>query len=276
MKLHELLKVPSIELIEPDFESLVSTQYTDEILLEIGTEAKIVINEQEWPILLALKNEECWKCSIFILRPPVVDLIDKFEYVGGEVLKYDTEIIMKAVREYYIDMICASVPCAIEDFSSKRAEDVKDLIKEIWGEGQGEMCIDCGCGSGMGALALRNLGFSPVCYDNDPSLLHLGVETGRLKADESMCIDARYASFYSPRCRYGLALMAGSISAYTSHIWKDILEELIGQCQNVIVTVESENEAQTVKSWAEALEKKVTLKENERDGFYDRWVCIIS
>lgn len=274
MKLHELLGIPSIELIEPDFESLVSTQYTDEILLETGSEAIIVINEREWPIFLALRNGDCWRGSVFILRPPVADLIDKFGDIGGEYLKIDTETMMKAVRGYYMDKVYAMVPTAIEDYSVSRSDDVVELINEIWGPGNGELCIDCGCGSGMGAVALKKLGYSPICYDNDPSLLCLGIETGRLQREETICIDARYASFYVPRCKYGLALMAGSIGTYTAHIWKDIIEELMSLCQHLLITVESEKEARIIKEWI--TDRAVEIRENTRDGFYDRWVCIIS
>lgn len=276
MKLHELLDIPSIELIEPTFESLINEAYTDEILLETGTEAKLVVNEKGWPVLFALRSGEKWRGSVFILRPPVVEIVEKFEEIDGESLELDTEVLMRSVREYYVDLLCEDVPPAIDDFSPDRAEKVKELITEIWGEGSGEKCLDCGCGSGMGALVLRNLGYSPISYDNDASLLRLGIECERLKADETVCIDARYASFYVPRCQYGLALMAGSISMHTAHIWKDILEELTGQCQDIIVTVESEKEAQIVKEWAESSGRKTSLMENEKDGFYDHWVCLIS
>ena len=276
MKLHELLDIPSIELIEPTFESLINEAYTDEILLETGTEAKLVVNEKGWPVLFALRSGENWRGSVFILRPPVVEIVEKFEEIDGESLELDTEVLMKSVREYYVDLLCEDVPPAIDDFSPDRAEKVKELITEIWGEGSGEKCLDCGCGSGMGALVHRSLGYSPISYDNDASLLRLGIESERLKADETVCIDARYASFYVPRCQYGLALMAGSISMHTAHIWKDILEELTGQCQDIIVTVESEKEAQIVKEWAESSGRKTSLMENEKDGFYDHWVCLIS
>lgn len=276
MKLHELLDIPSIELIEPTFESLINEAYTDEILLETGTEAKLVVNEKGWPVLFALRSGENWRGSVFILRPPVVEIVEKFEEIDGESLELDTEVLMRSVREYYVDLLCEDVPPAIDDFSPDRAEKVKELITEIWGEGSGEKCLDCGCGSGMGALVLRSLGYSPISYDNDASLLRLGIESERLKADETVCIDARYASFYVPRCQYGLALMAGSISMHTAHIWKDILEELTGQCQDIIVTVESEKEAQIVKEWAESSGRKTSLMENEKDGFYDHWVCLIS
>lgn len=276
MKLHELLGIPSIELIEPTFESLINEAYTDEILLETGTEAKLVINEKGWPALFALKSGENWRGGVFILRPPVVEIIEKFEEIDGGSIELDTETLMRSVREYYMDMLCEDVPPAIEDFSPDRASKVKELLSEIWGEGFGEKCLDCGCGSGMGALILRSLGYSPVSYDNDASLLRLGIGSKRLKAEETLCIDARYASFYVPRCQYGLALMAGSISMHTAHIWKDILEELMEQCQNIIVTVESEKEAKIVKEWTESSGRKTSLMENERDGFYDRWVCLIS
>lgn len=276
MKLPELLHVPAIELIEPNFQSLISDTYTEEILLAAGKEAKLVVNEKGWPILLALKSGETWSGAVFVLRAPVIEIIEKFEGIDGETIEIDTETLIKAVREYYLDILCADVPPAIEDFSADRAEKVKSLLAEVWGNGAGENCLDCGCGSGLGAVALRSLGYTPVCCDIDPALLALGISKERLKKEETMCVDARYASCYLPPCPYGLALMAGTINDFTAHIWQEVLDELVETCEQVLITVESEKEAQMVSSWLAAEDRKITIFENERDAFYDRWVCLIS
>jgi len=163
----------------------------------------------------------------------------------------------------------------MEDFSSERASLVKRLIMDTWGEGEGEVCLDCGCGSGMGAAVLRDLGFSPLAYDNDPSLLSLGLSKGRLLPEETMLIDASMATHYVRPSEYGLALMAGTINDFTSLIWKAILKELIDLSRETMVTVESQKEADLVRTWALGSGMRARVLENQNDEFYDRWICLI-
>ena len=68
---------------------------------------------------------------------------------------------MKAIRKYYSRRLCSSVPPAIDDFSDDRAEKVVDLLSDIWPDQHGAECLDCGCGSGMGSLALRRSIYRP-------------------------------------------------------------------------------------------------------------------
>jgi len=163
----------------------------------------------------------------------------------------------------------------VEDFSPERASLVKRLLKETWGEAEGEVCLDCGCGSGMGAAVLRDLGFSSLAYDNDPSLLSLGLRRGRLLPEETMLIDASLATHYLRPSEYGLALMAGTINDYNTLVWKGILKELMDLCRETMVTVESQKEADLVRLWALGAGRKARVLENLNDAFYDRWLCLI-
>jgi hypothetical protein len=43
----------------------------------------------------------------------------------------------------------------------------------------------------------------------------------------------------------------------------------------IIVTVGTEREARMVESWARERKRKVEVLENQRDAFYDNWVCDI-
>jgi hypothetical protein len=43
-----------------------------------------------------------------------------------------------------------------------------------------------------------------------------------------------------------------------------------------LVTVETEKEAERVRRWCVAQGREVRMFENNRDPFYDRWVCTIS
>ena len=66
--------------------------------------------------------------------------------------------------------------------------------------------------------------------------------------------------------------MAGSINDFTSRMWKGIIDELLRSSEDTLITLETENEALTVKDWCSGMDKKVDVLENDRDPFYDRWV----
>lgn len=114
-----------------------------------------------------------------------------------------------------------------------------------------------------------------MAYDNDPSLLSLGLSRGRLLPEETMLIDASLATHYLRPSEYGLALMAGTINDYNTLVWKGILKELMDLCRETMVTVESQKEADLVRLWALGAGRKARVLENLNDTFYDRWLCLI-
>jgi hypothetical protein len=128
----------------------------------------------------------------------------------------------------------------------------------------------------MGSAVLREIGIDSLAYDNDPTLLALGLSKGRLVPEETMLIDATLAGHYLRPAELGLALMAGTINDFTALIWRSIIKELVDLTAETMVTVESEKEAELVKMWALGEQRKVRVFENQNDRFYDRWVCIIS
>jgi hypothetical protein len=132
------------------------------------------------------------------------------------------------------------------------------------------------CGSGLGSAALRQLGMVPIAYDNDPGLLALGMIKGRLMPEGTMCIDATRASLFAPKAPLGLILMAGSMNDFNEYVWRPIVEETLRLTGETLVTVETEKEAERVKRWCVAQGREVRMFENNRDPFYDRWVCVIS
>ena len=70
--------------------------------------------------------------------------------------------------------------------------------------------------------------------------------------------------------------MAGSINSFNEYVWKPIVTETLKLTLKTIVTVETEQEAIRVKEWCKVNGHGVKLFENNRDPFYDRWVCSIS
>lgn len=276
MKINDILGVPEITFNEPAFNLLPDEAFTGMLLGEEAEEARLVVDEQEWPVSLALLTSKGWKGSNFILRGPSMEVVEKFEQLDGEIIRTTQEEWMRATREYYsLDLLRHNQP-AMEDFSPERARLVKALIDDVWGDRVGQTCLDCGCGSGMGAAVLREAGITSLAYDNDPTLLALGLSKGRLVPEETMLIDATLAGHYVRPTELGLALMAGTINDFTALIWKSIIRELIDLASETMVTVESEKEAELVKMWALGEQRKVKVFENTNDQFYDRWVCLIT
>lgn len=274
MKVHDIMGI-NARFIEPSFEALVDESFTGIILTLPAEEARIVVDENDWPLALAVRDGGAWSAASFLLRPPVVEVVERYEELGGEVVRVTQDELMLAMREYYSLLLLNSTPMAIEDLSPDRTAKVEDLIASVWNDRRGEECMDCGCGSGMGSLALRRQGIVPLAFDNDAGLIVRGLHEGRLDPARTMCIDAALLSHYARPAPLGLALMAGTIANFTAPMWKAILGELFAMTDETLVTVESENEAETVRMWALGDGKKVEMFENERDAFYDRWVCIV-
>ncbi|MDW5562546.1 MAG: hypothetical protein SA339_04900 [Methanomassiliicoccus sp.] len=275
MKVEKIMDLPELAFNEPAFNLLPDESFTVMLLGDEASEARLLVDEQDWPLCLALLTDKGWRGTNFILRGPSLEAVEKFEQLDGEIVRTTQEEWMRATREYYsLDLMRNNAP-AMEDFSPERARLVKMLIADVWGDRKGETCLDCGCGSGMGAAVLREMGLNPLAYDNDPTLLSLGLSKGRLLPEETMLIDATLAGHYVRPAELGLALMAGTINDFTSLIWSAILHELMDLSAETMVTVESQKEADLVKMWALGEQKKVRVFENENDRFYDRWVCLI-
>lgn len=275
MKILDILGLPEVEFYEPTFNVLPDEAFTGMLLSDEAREAKLVVDDQDWPLAMALKTNKKWKATNFILRSPILEVIERFEELDGDVVRTTQEDWMRATREHYsLDLMRTTAP-AMEDYSEARADLVKGLLKDVWGGKKGSTCLDCGCGSGMGSAMLRECGIKPLAFDNDPTLLSLGLHKGRLLPEETMWIDASLLGHYIRPTELGLALMAGSINDFTALIWRAILHELMDLSEETLVTVENDKEAELVKLWALGAGKKAEVFENERDQFYDRWVLLI-
>ncbi|MBI0584209.1 MAG: hypothetical protein ISF22_08290 [Methanomassiliicoccus sp.] len=276
MRINDIMGLPEIEFNEPAFNVLPDEVFTDMLLGDEASEARLVVDEEDWPLALALRTGRGWKGTNFILRGPTLGAVERFEGLGGEVMMSNQEDWMRATREHYSLALMRSTPPAMEDFSPSRAKMVKALLSEVWGGRQGDVCLDCGCGSGMGSAVLREVGLSPLAYDNDATLLSLGLARGRLLPEETMLIDATLARHYVRSTELGLALMAGTINDHTALIWRSVLHELMDLTRETLITMENEREADLVKMWALGEGRKVRTFENHNDSFYDRWVCLIT
>jgi hypothetical protein len=272
-KAAEILGTDSIRFVEPGFADQTEGVFNTVLSDYRADEGRLLLDEEEEPLAIAFHGADGWIAGSFLYRNPSATLIDRFESVNGEILQEDRAVWTRAVREYFSRKIMAEVPPAIEDLNPKRRGILADFIGGIWGKGSGETCIDCCCGSGVGSLVLRDLGFSPLSYDNDETLLSRGFSEGRLLPEETIWLDATNASFYLDPVPKGIAIMAGEINSFTVDMWERIVRELFAVTQETLVTVGTETEAELVKGWGETMDRPVMVTENPADPIYDRWVC---
>jgi len=259
--------------VEPQFAVLPDPQYNTTLALAGGDQGRFLLDENEDPLALAFHNGDCWVAGSFLCRNPTALLIDKFETMNGEIYQEDRAAWAAAVREYYSLALKAEVPPAIEDLNPKRRGILTSLISGFWKTGTGETCVDCCCGSGVGSLVLRDLGFAPLSYDNDDALLSLGLSTGRLLPEETMWLDAMKTSAYIDPVPKGIGIMLGEINSFSEDMWQQIVSELFAVTKETLITVGTESEAILIKEWGADLGRTVDIKENPADPIYDLWVC---
>ncbi|HJJ30069.1 MAG TPA: hypothetical protein O0W87_03630 [Methanocorpusculum sp.] len=275
-QLAAMLELDRVRFLEPDYASLVNNGEPGVLICEanpVHHGAKLLIDENEDPLLFAVKNGNEWCGTSWLFRPPTAGEISLFEAVDGEIYQEEREDVENAIRAYYADIIRNTITPAGDDLTTDRIDKVRDLLHEMWGTSISGIALDACAGSGIGSLILSEMGATPIAYDNDPELLALGLSTGRFSPGRLACIDARIASAYLPDAEYGIGIMFGQIYGYTQDIWRPIVEELAGITEKTLITVATEEEAHWVKEWAAGVGKALEIVENERDPIYDRWVC---
>jgi hypothetical protein len=273
MKAAGILGVDEVGFVEPDFAALTDSRFNAVLAATKSDEGRLLLDEHEEPVALAFHGPDGWIAGSFLCRNPSVALIELFESVNGEIFQEDRAVWAGAVREYFSTAMVAQVPPSIDDLNPKRHGILKNFIASIWGKGQGEPCIDCCCGSGVGSAVLRDRGFSPLSYDNDESLLSRGLTEKRLLPEETMWIDATIASRYIDPVPKGVAIMAGEFNSFNQEMWERIIGELCSITHETLITVGTEKEAMLVKEWVTEMDRSVGVKENPADPLYDRWIC---
>lgn len=273
MKAAEILGVDEIVFVETAFATLTDTRFNTILAETPGDEGRLLVDENEEPLALAFHETGGWTAGSFLCRNPSLSLIERFENISGEIFQVDRTIWAGAIREYYSTALLAAVPPSMEDLNPKRRGILTDLIKGFWGEGNGGTCIDACCGSGVGSLVLRDLGYAPLSYDNDETLLSRGLNENRLLPEETMWLDATIASGYIPPVPKGIGIMMGEINHFTQDMWQRIVSELFAVSLETLITVGTEPEALLIRSWGEELGREVEVSENPKDPIYDLWVC---
>ncbi|HJJ37136.1 MAG TPA: hypothetical protein O0X47_01105 [Methanocorpusculum sp.] len=274
--LSEILELDELRLLEPDYASLVNNGEPGVLICEaepVPKGARLLIDEDESPLVFAVKNGDEWCGTSWLFRSPTAGEFSLFEATDGDIYQEEREKVEDACRAYYAEIIRTAVPPAGDDLTADRIGKVRDLLHEMWGTSISGIALDACAGSGIGSLILGEMGAHPIAYDNDPELLALGLSSGRLAPTRLACIDARIASAYLPDAKYGVGIMFGQMYGYTKDIWRPIVEELAGITENTLITVSTEEEAHWVKEWAKDVGKTLDIMENTRDPIYDRWVC---
>jgi hypothetical protein len=274
MNVLEIFGIDAVRFVEPEFPAQTEHLFNEVLAAAGGDEGRLLVDEHEEPVALAFHGTDGWVAGSFLYRHPTVELIEQFENMNGQIYEEDREIFSAAIREYFSNLLSKEVPPAIEDLNPVRRGILARLIEKHWGRGSGETCVDCCCGSGVGSLVLRDLGYSPLAYDNDASLITRGLAAGRLLPAETMCLDALIASRFIQPVARGIGIMMGEINDFSKEMWEQIVQELFLVSQETLITVGTEREARLIQQWGTAMERTVEVTENPADPIYDLWVCV--
>ncbi len=273
----ELIEVPELRFVEPSFAELTDELYSSVAPELEATDGRLLVDEDDDPIAIALRDDDAWHAATFLYRTPSVIWLERFEETGGEIYQEPREVWARAVRAYYAERIRAEVLPATNDLPPDRFAKARDLVAEHWGAREGTRAIDACCGSGIGAAVLRSLGMAPLSYDNDAALIARGLAEGRLLPEEVCCIDGTFATDYVEPAPVGLALMVGQCyPGLNDELWRSLVLQLVGLSDETLITLGTEPEAALVAGWAVEAGRGVEIFENERDPIYDRWVCLVS
>jgi hypothetical protein len=272
-----ILGVCELNLIEPSYADLPDDRYTHLLMTLEGDQGRLLIDENSDPLAIAIQTgNDYWTAGCFHVRPPTSSVIAWFETLGGDIFQEERAVWEDAVRAYYSRQIAHEVTPALEDLNPSRIGIVRSTICAAWGLGKGAPCLDFCCGSGLGSVVLRELGYRPLACDIDMSLISLGLSAGRLLPQETMCIDATCADAYLRKTGFGLGLMFGEINRFNEELWEQITRQILSLSHRCLITTGTENEAALITSWAADEEVITVVYENDSDPIYDRWVCAIS
>ncbi|MEM2943598.1 MAG: hypothetical protein QW087_02510 [Methanomassiliicoccales archaeon] len=273
MKAAILFDLDELQFIEPDFETLTDDRYTLKLLEIEARTARLLINENEWPIAVAFETAQGWIAGNFIYRRINAELLDKLENMDIEIYQERQAEWETAVREYYSLKLMRNVVPALDDFSQERADNLLRVIDDLWHNVVDRNCFDAACGTGIGSYVVRMYGMSVISFDKDPSLLVCGMRTGRLLPECTMCIDASEASKFVKKAPFGLLLMAGEITQFNALQWRRIVSEVLELANDTIITTGTKTEATMIRQWSLEKGRSVEMIEDESSNFYDRWIC---
>jgi hypothetical protein len=272
-----LFELDEVHCIEDGFADLPDDEYTTMILSFPADAARLLIDETERPFALALHTPAGWQATSFAFRSFSSDVIDYLSSVETELYQEEKKVCDAVLRAYFNDRLCEQIQTPpIDDNRPGRSELVRELITEYWGP-QGEGVVIDGCaGSGVVSSVLREMGWHPMAYDNDPELIVLGLATGRYLPEDVIWIDGALAPDYIEEAPRGIACMMGDITAFNAPMWEELVLSFLDLCPESLITVATEGEAERISAWCSDYGYLCEIHENDRDPIYDHWVCVIS
>lgn len=277
MTINETFEVEDCSFIEPTLMDHLEKGYTDMAVAMTADEGRLLIDENEDPIALALLHSSgSWVASSYIFREPDLSVIEKFEECGGDIFQEARDDYTDLIREYYCRAIVQDFPDVIEDNRPGRDVLITELIEEILGTGCGKIktATDFCCGSGVATFVLNKMNKDTLAFDLDATLISLGIQKKRLDPRRAMCIDGRTASVFCPKTDLCLALMLGDINNINYMIWESMISEMLAIGKISLISVATEPEAKMVEKWLKAEDASVNIFENTRDPIYDRYVLL--
>ncbi len=272
----DLLELPSVRFVEPQYADLPDPAMNDLLLHHVSDNAKILIDNEDNLLAVAFETNDGWVAGSFHLRPPSVEIIEELENSQAEMYEEVRTVWEAAVRSYYAQQIMDTVSPGMEEMNPDRIPLVRDLIVTHLGDISGSEVLDCCCGSGIGSLVLRELGAIPLAYDNDSELLSRGLCTGRLLPSRVLWIDGTQISRYVSHYPAAIGLMLGELNTLNEQIWQAIVAGILQHADRSLLTVGLEKETAFIIDAARAAGKHCRVLENTRDPIYDRWICIIT
>ena len=280
MKLEDMIEAARLVLVEQSYMDLAYEQCSYDLLAFSGDLARVLIDEDENPLCIAISDgDNAWLGTCLLLHDPPVPLLEMLENMDCEIYQEPRYEIIPSIREYFSMQLLASVTPALEDLNENRVQLLRELLLEYAEQLTGESCLDCCCGSGPGTVVLREMGWNPIAFDNDETLLVRGFVSERLDPAHTLCIDATQLCDLLDIPEGGVDLafgfMVGEINNFSQNIWDDILDQIFFISKCAFLTVGTEAEARLIEEWAQDAGKDVTVRENPRDILYDRWICIV-
>ena len=276
MKILETFEIEDCSCIEPTLMDHLEDRYTDMAVIMAADEARLLIDENEDPVALALHDPKNWFVSSYIFREPELGVIEKFEECGGDIYQENRDDYTDSIREYYCLEMVKEFPGVLEDNRPGRDILVRELLEEVFGSGCRSInsATDFCCGSGVATSVLKDMGKGTLSFDLDASLISLGVQKKRLDPKRAMCIDGRAASVFCPESDLCLALMLGDINNMNYPIWESMIGEILAIGKKSLISVATERESKMVEGWLKEEDASVTSFENTRDPIYDRFVLV--
>jgi hypothetical protein len=277
MRLAEFFEGDDVRLVEPLFSDLCYREMDELILRMPANKSRILIDENEEVLSVAVESDDgIIHASCCHLRAMSDQLINRLEEMDGEVYQVSRSEFEDTIRACYANDLIRTHDTAPDDLNPERLAITRDLLKTAIGENTNISCLDCCCGTGIGSFLMKEMGISPIAYDNDDALLVRGLKEKRLDPERTMWIDGRLIENYlTCPVDFAFGFMFGEIQPFNQDTWQEIISGICAVSEQVLLTVGTQKEAELIREWMQSDGLTPEIWENDRDPIYDRWVCTI-